>query len=342
MNSVCIDVGFVCLILLLATNPLAGQSSTCRYGKQHGYFAAECSGMNLWDVPTLQSTDIEALDLSNNRLRALKNNTLKCCTSIKFLYLQINGILNIEANALQPLTELNVLDLSWNGFDKLPTAVSPTLRKLYLEGVPKLFENLQNNEFKITHLKNLESLTISANELKKFPSFGGSVPSLLELNITDNYIEEITPDDLAPLCQLKFLHVGPDTLFMNKDAKTLCQCMKLANWTSAYNIQVSSFTCKYDKSTILDKCDLRPSNVTLAKREACLTEMKNRQIPYWLMIGGGILAAITCICILLYVRYRRRQRESAKNGHDRNSAVKYDNKGDENNERPEEDKLLKQ
>lgn len=76
---------------------------------------------------------------------------------------------------------------------------------------------------------------------------------------------------------------------------------------------------------------MKPSNVTLAKREACLVELKNRQIPYWLMIGGGILAAVICISILIYVRYRRRQRASSgKNGSERNSAVKYDdNKGDE-------------
>lgn len=268
------NVGFVCLLLLAFTNPLAGQTNACRYSKIYGYFAADCSNLNLFEIPSLQS-DIDALDLSSNGIRKLKNDTFKCCTSIKFLYLQVNSILTIEENALQPLSDLDVLDLSFNSFDKFPLNVSPLLRRLYLDASPKLFQ-LPDNELKISHLKNVEFLSIAGNNLTKFPSFGGSIPNLIELNITDNTIERITPEDLAPLCQLKFLHVKPDSLFQPKDK--LCECMKLENWTTTFGIKVDSFTCKHDGSIQLDKCDLRPSNVTLAKREACLTELKNRQM----------------------------------------------------------------
>lgn len=165
------------------------------------------------------------------------------------LYLNVNSIYIIEEGTFEPLSGLEVLDLSSNVLLDLPKNIPLTLRRFYLDENPTVFKMNATSlgtfyELKITPWKNLEYLSISQCKLTRFPSFGGPVPNLVQLNITGNPIEEITPDDLAPLCQLKYLHVTPDTLFQK--SHKLCACLKLEAWTTMYAINVEYFTCKYE------------------------------------------------------------------------------------------------
>lgn len=180
-----------------------------------------------------------------NNIRELTNNSFTCCTSIKILYLQSNSIYEIESHTFFPLTSLTVLDLKLNVLSELPKNLPTTINRLYLDENPKVF-SLENNwpALKISSLTSLEVLTLSSNKLQKFPNFGGNIPNLVELNITNNKFDTLTPEDLAPLCQLQYLYISSETLFASKER--LCDCLKLEKWIKKYEIVVYSFLCKND------------------------------------------------------------------------------------------------
>lgn len=199
---------------------------------------------------------MQVLDLSFNLIRELHNDTFACCTSIKLLYLQSNSIYEIESHVFYSLSSMIVLDLSMNVLSELPKNLPSGLRRLFLDANPKLFSGA--NDIKapvlpITSLTSLEVLHLSSNKLRRFPQFNGNVPSLIELNITDNPLTELSTNDLAPLCQLKYLHVSFEKLFRLSSAtdanKELCECLKLEFWTSARSISIAPpLTCRKDSS----------------------------------------------------------------------------------------------
>ncbi len=181
-------------------------------------------------------------------IRELTNNSFTCCTSLKLLYLQGNSIFSIESHTFYPLTSLTVLDLNTNVLTKLPQNLPTSLHRLYLDANPLLFSNNASwPQLNISSLTSLEVLTLSNNKLQAFPKFDAHIPNLIELNVSLNGFETVSPQDLAPLCQLKYLHISSDRVFTKRNQ--LCDCMKFEKWTSRYDVQVQSFVCKKDSKS---------------------------------------------------------------------------------------------
>lgn len=204
----------------------------------------------------------QVLDLSSNRIRSLHNNSFACCSSMKLLYLQHNSIFEIESHSFYPLSGLEVLDLSVNVISEMPYLPN-TLRKLYLDDNPRLFySNLTHPKLRIDSLTSLETLTISSNKLSGFPVFDAPVPNLIELNISKNPIDVITPEQLAPLCQLKFLYVSTEKMFSRADQN--CDCLKFDWWIHKYDITMkSTVTCRKDSKSIENNSQMLPTSVDL-------------------------------------------------------------------------------
>lgn len=76
---------------------------------------------------------MQALDMSENKMLAVLNNTFSSVPSLRYLYLNENRIKTVEAGALTMLTYLEVLDLSGNRLTSVPAGLLalPKLRKLY-------------------------------------------------------------------------------------------------------------------------------------------------------------------------------------------------------------------
>lgn len=164
-------------------------------------------------------------------MRELTSDSFENYSSLKYLYLANNFIIKLAPDVFSPLTDLEVLDLNHNFIKALPPVPEP-LRRLYLD--QNLIDNLT-----FPSAYNLQYLSLSMCELKKLPPHG-MLPSLEELNITQNPLTELTPKDLAPLCRLKTLHL-PTTLYQQPNYE--CDCHRLLTWTSQLYIDVGNFTC---------------------------------------------------------------------------------------------------
>lgn len=111
----------------------------------------------------------------------------------------------------------------------LPTS----LKKLYLNGIMTFAIQLP-----ISSLRELNYLSLSECELSKLPSFGGNLPNLEALNVTENKLENFKLDDLAFLCQLKKLYTSH-----NISIKSNCECLRIRKWLNDHSISGWSLNC---------------------------------------------------------------------------------------------------
>lgn len=128
-------------------------------------------------------------------------------------------ILKVEAGTFSQLSLLETLDLSSNGLIVVPSEIFtlPYLRKLYLA------DNELRNEGFFNIVKPVKAplvyLNLASTEIDRIPDFG-ILPELLYLNISMNALKQLTPQQFAPLCQIK--HVD-----LNGTKIEACHCMKI-------------------------------------------------------------------------------------------------------------------
>lgn len=128
-------------------------------------------------------------------------------------------ILKVEAGTFSQLELLETLDLSSNGLTSVPSDILnlPSLRKLYLAD-----NELYNEGFK--SIKKpvrapLVYLNIALTEIDRIPDLG-ILAELLTLNVSGNILKQLTPQQFAPLCQIKFVD-------LNQTKVDGCQCLKI-------------------------------------------------------------------------------------------------------------------
>jgi Leucine-rich repeat (LRR) protein len=95
----------------------------------------DCYGLELTAVPQNLRTDIELLQITQNRIRELHTDSFKRYRYLKYLYLDDNVIPDIENGTFAPLLGLEVIRLSCNGIDRVPYDLLqlPKMRKIYLD-----------------------------------------------------------------------------------------------------------------------------------------------------------------------------------------------------------------
>ena len=91
--------------------------------KREGAIELDLSGIELWDLPytILQLTELQSLNLSNNRLTKLINSLYRL-THLKSLDLHNNRLTSLPYS-LGRLTQLKTLDLRNNAFNDPPPDV---------------------------------------------------------------------------------------------------------------------------------------------------------------------------------------------------------------------------
>lgn len=138
-----------------------------------------CSNKQICDIPFGLDSNIQVLDLSNNKLTVIRSNAFAKYDSLTKLYLQNNSIREIQQDAFAQLKNLQFLDLSANQLQSIPTAALSGLSTL-------LVLNLQGNR-------------ISGIPNKAFRT----LPSLTSLYLDGNYIQYIADHAFYGL---SFLH----------------------------------------------------------------------------------------------------------------------------------------
>ena len=286
-------------------------SRTCRYSRPYSMLQVRCSNLDLREIPTTLKTDIQILDVSVNRLRELRNDSLSLYKNLAFLYLGDNFIQYIEEAAFTGLSYLEVLDLSTNGCDDLPRSLFqlPYLRKLYLCG-----NKLTDDLFGRLDVKSpLNFLQLAKNRLLKIPQLD-PVPNLAHLNLSDNSIAAVSPEELAPFCSLKTLDLSRNPIKFNSDA---CECHALNAWFDARGIRaLPQFNCTEE----LEKgCSpkLEMSNRTSELYERCTNILQLRietekARTTWILVACCISVFLFCLFVSLFCVHKRNKRRKKK------------------------------
>ncbi|XP_017763432.1 PREDICTED: leucine-rich repeat and transmembrane domain-containing protein 2-like isoform X2 [Eufriesea mexicana] len=285
-------------------------SRTCRYSRAYSMIQVRCSNLHLEWIPTNLKTEIQILDASVNRLRVLTNDSLSAYTSLAYLYLGDNFIQEIQEAAFDSLHYLKVLDLSTNGCDTLPKSLFrlPYLQKIYLYN-----NKLTDDLFKRIEVTSpLAFLQLARNRLGKIPEMG-AMPTLVNLNVSDNAISSVSPEDLAPFCSLKILDVSKNPIKF--DANN-CECQTLNAWIYARGIRSRPvFNCTEEQ----ERGCAQPafSNRTIQLYDRC-TEILRLQVETekarttWILIACCISGFLFCLFISLFCVHKRNKRRKKK------------------------------
>jgi Leucine-rich repeat (LRR) protein len=143
-------------------------------------------------------------------------------------------ILNIENGTFDPLQGLEVIRLSHNGLDRIPSEILqlPNIRKIFLDNNRLVsgggFGGVPASE-------TLESLNLAYCYLQELPRLEGYL-NLQELNVSGNNLKRILPQQLAPMCQLHWLDLSGNPKLSDGYSGDGCDCHLLVSWIAQRNI----------------------------------------------------------------------------------------------------------
>ncbi|XP_058793668.1 tsukushi [Phymastichus coffea] len=283
----------------------------CRYFEDRKYNLNQvlCKDLKLLDIPDNLRSNVEVLDARENRIRELRNNSLKRYSNLRFLYLADNFVQTIPEGAFESTYYLEVLDLSKNGLTDLPKSLfrMNNLRNLYFE------ENqLHDPVFEVTGVTApLKWLYLSGNKLTQIPRLS-PIPLVTILNVSHNQITRVTTEDIAPLCLLEYLDLRDNPIQF--DQKT-CECYTFKEWIKFRKINLN-MTVDCPKN-LQKKCafgqhvkpEMRFSNRTMTLFSSCQAILKTRAEAMkarttWIWIASCVGAFIGCIFIALCCMHR--------------------------------------
>lgn len=196
--------------------------------------SADCYGLDLTDIPQNLRTDIELLQATHNRIRELYRESFSRYPYLRILYLDDNMISYIENGTFDSLQNLEVIRLSRNALDRVPTGVLrlPNIRKIFVD----------NNRFVrggglvgAPTRDTVVSLTLAHCHLEELPPLE-MFPNLVELNVSANNLKTIRPEQLASVCQLQFLDISRNPKLSQDIYGDGCACHLLASWIEDKNI----------------------------------------------------------------------------------------------------------
>ncbi|XP_067212327.1 biglycan isoform X2 [Linepithema humile] len=282
----------------------------CTYSKVYSMLEAQCSKMELDNIPFNLNKDVQVLDITVNRLRDLRNDTLAPFKSLVYLYLGDNFIQNIEEAAFRNQHYLEVLDLSKNGCDEVPKSLFqlPHLRTLYL-GNNKLTDSV----FKMEVNSPLKMLQLTKNKLTKIPNIG-FIPTLQTLNLSDNVITTVSTEDLAPFCSLKALDLSRNPIRFNDGN---CECQTMTAWLKERKINVNSDFVKCAATNDCAIINVQFSNRTYELYNTCSVIIQQKvetekARSVWILVVSCVSVFLFVVFVALFCVHKRNRRRRKK------------------------------
>jgi len=274
----------------------------CDSVKSYGMLTSDCSKRHFEHFPKCHvRSNVEALDLSVNRLRRINNEDLTKYTSLKFLYLNDNLILKIEPDAFTYKTTIGTLDLSKNGLRQIPKNIFqlPALQNLYLQENTELLPHL-NNTLVTSPLKRLDlSRTYDEIPPTQLPSFG-IVPELLYYNVSEMNIL-LKPASIAGFCNLQFFYFTKERISFEDE----CDCWNMKNWLDQRIIEYTKFDCKIEE----DLCSFNITEEDQLLYNQCSQQyaeiVQQRTVRSALTITGIVVGICLVLFIILMMKLRR-------------------------------------
>ncbi|XP_029663703.1 leucine-rich repeats and immunoglobulin-like domains protein sma-10 [Formica exsecta] len=283
----------------------------CRYNRPYSMLEARCSNLELHEIPTNLKADIQVLDATVNRLRELTNDSLTPYKSLAFIYLADNFIQNIEEAAFANQLYLEVLDLSQNGCDNLPKNLFqlPYLRTLYLG-----YNKLTDSVFKVKVTSPLKMLQLTKNKLTRIPNLG-ALPTLINLNVSDNVIVSVSTEDLAPLCSLKTLDLSRNIIRFNLGS---CECQMFNAWVKLRQIKIKPDDFYNCTDSLAEDCaNMEFSNRTYELYNECSAIIQQeveteKARSAWILVASCVSVFLFVVFVTLFCVHKRNRRRRRK------------------------------
>ncbi|KAH8299394.1 hypothetical protein KR044_000995 [Drosophila immigrans] len=276
-------------------------------------------------APVFSSDSLRLLNLMHNNISAIAANNFGHLASLRELYLSWNSIQQLDAQAFQSLPHLTVLGLEHNNLHTLPQQIfAPllVLTKLQLSWNRQLNESIGQDVYskfgisqKLHQLQldacNLRELqlprTVPLNELSLrrnlFQRVPGQLPaSLRSLDISENRLQQLLPEDTRHLSEIRELFVEDMPHLRSIDAHSLAalhslESMSFQNTRSLNYIDGDAFVSESGnqtlpplKSIIFRGTLLRSFNASLAPAFGQLTELDLNGVP------------LNCDCQLVWLK----------------------------------------
>lgn len=188
---------FLLLLLCLFTSAL-GYHYECipRTPNEAGIGVANCSSQDLTHVPPNLPHNIKVLDLSDNIVNILSDNSFVKYEYLEILYMRNNSLRVIKSKAFARMSILLYLDLSFNNLDNIPSTIFNDLSAL-------LTLSLQGNRITVIEKHTFQNVSYLTN-----------------LFLAGNHIEHIDPEAFKGLYRLQRLELQNNAL-TKLDAQTV-------------------------------------------------------------------------------------------------------------------------
>jgi len=134
--------------------------------------------------------NLKSLDLSHNRLTKINQETFRNMPALEILNLGYNKLTSLDNNTFSYNKNLEKLILDGNNFKTLPI----------FEGHTDIFRRIYNFSCRKCGIVSLSSFTF------------GSMPGLLQISLSDNYLEILDPKSFALVSGLEILDLSNNKL----------------------------------------------------------------------------------------------------------------------------------
>ncbi|CAC5409904.1 unnamed protein product [Mytilus coruscus] len=142
----------MCAVFLLLGEVYAHQ---CKITDVKGYKKADCRKLQLKTIPSDISKDIDVLDLRDNDLSVLKNDSFENFYNLKELLVSNNNISRIETEVFYELQQLKVLDMSENNIERISDQFDQNMfqysRNLYKLDIRRNMKDAKRNQSAYTY-----------------------------------------------------------------------------------------------------------------------------------------------------------------------------------------------
>ncbi|XP_042326556.1 toll-like receptor 3 isoform X2 [Sceloporus undulatus] len=206
----------------------------------------------------MHNTNLTILDLSNNGLSVIENDSLVYLSNLEDLNLMNNNITRLFSHSLNGLSNVNYLNLGYSDIRKIDSAFQwlKHLKDLIMDG--NKFLEITPNTFK--GLDNLKNLSLSQCSIISITSttFSSLANSSLQfLNLTKTGISSIKPRAFAWLGHLKTLDLGFNYIKQKLTGQEFQGLNNIETLYLSYNNQVNLTSESFSSIPSLRKLRLR-------------------------------------------------------------------------------------
>ncbi|GAB0087260.1 hypothetical protein DMENIID0001_015530 [Sergentomyia squamirostris] len=244
----------MCVLVLLITAGVVSAPGNCFLSRIYFQEKASCRKRGLIEPFVSVKSTTEILDLSQNSISMLKDNSFYYAPIVMNLSLAHNSIHTIFLDAFRDLPHLKMLNLSHNhleSFDK--RIVEKNTDLLVLDLSENNFINLNGEPFLIS--SSLEELYMRNSKLVHLVEIFNELPNIQKLDLSGNLLFSVNPPSFFTLGKLKFVNLQHN--FYLKCDSTL---QNLIEWFTKKDIDYESFKCVFPKkNSMFERMEMLPS-----------------------------------------------------------------------------------